>query len=201
MTFSFNSSESLGMLHVNWKPMFILTSLGVSSTSSEYCIDFLDRSPSDVSWIGSIQVFLVFFIGTFTGRLTDAGYFRLVFLVGTIFSVVGRFMASLSTQYWQLFLAQGICCGLGIGCLFCPALSVASTSFSKNKMLAVGICACVSATGGLIFPVMFQQLITPLGYGWIMRIFGFFTTGCLTICNKLAKPRLPSYGIFTIQYD
>ncbi|TGO26838.1 hypothetical protein BPAE_0052g00280 [Botrytis paeoniae] len=157
----------------------------------EYYIDFLGRSPSDVSWIGSIQVFLVFFIGTFTGRLTDAGYFRPVFLVGTVLSVIGMFMASLSTQYWQLFLAQGICCGLGNGCLFCPALSVASTYFSKNKMLAVGICACGSATGGLIFPVMFQQLITPLGYGWTMRIFGFFTTGCLTICNILAKPRLP----------
>jgi hypothetical protein len=32
--------------------------------------------PSDISWIGSIQIFLLFFIGTFSGRATDAGYFR-----------------------------------------------------------------------------------------------------------------------------
>jgi hypothetical protein len=43
----------------------------------------LNRPPSDISWIGSIQVFLLFFIGTFTGRLTDAGYFRQVFMVGS----------------------------------------------------------------------------------------------------------------------
>ncbi|TGO89566.1 hypothetical protein BPOR_0103g00120 [Botrytis porri] len=129
-----------------------INSFGVSQ---EYYIDFLDRSPSDLSWIGSIQVF-VFLIGTFTGRLTDAGYFCPVFL-------------------W----------------LFCPTLSVAPTYFSKNKMLAVGIYACGSATGGLVFPVMFQQLITPLIYEWTMRILVVFTTSCLIICNVFAKPRLP----------
>ena len=50
-----------------------MNSFGVFQT---YYVDFLGRSVSDVSWIGSIQVFLTFFIGTFTGRLTDAGYFR-----------------------------------------------------------------------------------------------------------------------------
>lgn len=100
-------------------------------------------------------------------------------------------MASLSTQYWQLFLAQGICCGLGNGCLFCPALSVVSTYFSKRRTLAIGICACGSATGGLIFPAMVQQLIPSVGYPWTMRALGFTTGGCLIICNILARPRLP----------
>ena len=100
-------------------------------------------------------------------------------------------MASLSTQYWQLFLAQGICCGLGNGCLFCPALSVVSTYFSKRKMFAIGICACGSATGGLIFPAMVQQLIPTVGYGWTMRALGFVTLACLTTCNILARPRVP----------
>ncbi|EFR00598.1 hypothetical protein MGYG_03603 [Nannizzia gypsea CBS 118893] len=165
-----------------------INSFGLFQT---YYADFLGRSPSDIAWIGSIQVFIVFFIGTFAGRLTDAGYFHLVFLIGTMLSILGIFMASLSTQYWQLFLAQGICCGLGNGCLFCPALSVTSTYFSKRKMLAVGICACGSATGGLIFTAIFQQLIPKLGYGWTMRVFGFVTTACLTICNILARPRVP----------
>jgi hypothetical protein len=33
----------------------------------------LGLPPATISWIGSIQVFLLFFIGTFTGRITDAG--------------------------------------------------------------------------------------------------------------------------------
>lgn len=112
-------------------------------------------------------------------------------VVGTILSVLGMFMASISTEYYQVFLAQGICCGIGNGCLFCPALSVTSTYFAKRKMLAVGICACGSATGGLIFTVMFQHLIPQIGYGWTMRVFGFFTLACLIICNILARPRVP----------
>ncbi|PYH67773.1 MFS monocarboxylate transporter [Aspergillus vadensis CBS 113365] len=165
-----------------------MNSFGIFQT---YYVDYLNRSDSDVSWIGSVQVFIVFFIGTFTGRFTDAGYFRPVFVVGTILSVLGMFMASISTEYYQIFLAQGICCGIGNGCLFCPALSVTSTYFAKRKMLAVGICACGSATGGLIFTVMFQHLIPQIGYGWTMRVFGFFTLACLIICNILARPRVP----------
>ena len=53
-----------------------MNSFGIFQT---YYVDFLNRSDSDVSWIGSVQVFIVFFIGTFTGRFTDAGYFRPVF--------------------------------------------------------------------------------------------------------------------------
>lgn len=100
-------------------------------------------------------------------------------------------MASLSTQYWQLFLAQGICCGLGNGCLFVPALAIVSTYFSKRKMFAIGICASGSAIGGLIFPAIVQQLIPTVGYGWTMRILGFVTLACLTTCNILARPRVP----------
>lgn len=112
---------------------------------------------------------------------------------GTILTLLGMFMASLSTQYWQLFLAQGICVGLGAGCLFCPALAIVSTYFSSRKMLAIGICACGSATGGLVYPAMFQQLIPQLGYGWTMRALGFTTMACLVVCNILARPRLPPH--------
>lgn len=165
-----------------------MNSFGVFQT---YYVDFLDHSASSISWIGSIQVFLTFFIGTWTGRLTDAGYFRPVFLIGTIFSVLGLFMASLSSQYWQVFLAQGVCCGLGNGFLFCPMLAIVSTYFSKRRVLAVGLCSCGGATGGLIFPAMFQQLLPSIGYAWTMRALGFLILGCLVICNILARPRLP----------
>ncbi|KAI4603065.1 hypothetical protein KJ359_005855 [Pestalotiopsis sp. 9143b] len=53
-----------------------INSFGVYET---YYVELLNRSHADVAWIGSVQVFLVFFIGTFSGRLTDAGYFRPVF--------------------------------------------------------------------------------------------------------------------------
>ncbi|KAG0647081.1 Aspyridones efflux apdF [Hyphodiscus hymeniophilus] len=165
-----------------------INSFGVFQT---YYVTALGRPPSDISWIGSFQVFLLFFIGTFTGRLTDAGYFRQVFLAGSSIAVFGLFMASLSTTYWQVFLAQGVCCGVGSGFLFCPSLSLLSTYFSKKRSLAIGIAAAGSATGGMVFPAMVQQLLPKIGFPWTMRALGFIQLGCLIICNIGIKPRVP----------
>jgi MFS family permease len=165
-----------------------INSFGVFQT---YYTETLGRPPSDISWVGSIQVFTLFFIGTWTGRLTDAGYFKQIFILGTILNTIGIFMTSLSTQYWQLFLAQGVCVGLGNGCLFCPTISLVSTYFAKRRSLALGFVACGSATGGLVFPAMVQQLLPKVGFGWTIRALGFVELGCLILVIIFAKQRLP----------
>ncbi|KAF7876705.1 hypothetical protein EAF04_001789 [Stromatinia cepivora] len=165
-----------------------INSFGVFQT---YYVSTLQRPASDISWIGSIQIFLLFFVGTFTGRLTDAGYFRSVFLIGTIIGLVGIFMTSISTTYWQVFLAQGICMGLGNGCLFCPALATLSTYFSTKKSLVIGIAAAGGATGGIVFPIMVQQLLPRIGYGWTMRSLGLIQLVCLGVCNMGIRQRVP----------
>jgi MFS family permease len=165
-----------------------VNSFGVFQT---YYVSTLNKSPSDISWVGSMQVFLLFFIGTFTGRLTDAGYFRPLLAVGSILGVLGLFMTSLSTQYWQLFLAQGICCGLGNGCLFCPCVSLLSTYFKKKRGLALAVAAAGSGTGGVIFPAMVRQLLPRIGFPWTIRALAFIQLGCLIICCLGLKPRLP----------
>lgn len=166
----------------------VINSFGVFQS---YYVTALGRPPSDISWVGSIQVFLLFFIGTFTGRLTDAGYFRPVFFVGSFLCVLGLFMTSLSTQYWQLFLAQGVCCGLGNGALFCPSLSLLSTYFSKKRSLAIGIAAAGSATGGMVFPAMVQQLLPKIGFAWTIRSLAFIQFGSLLLCNIFIRSRVP----------
>ncbi|KAM0793826.1 major facilitator superfamily domain-containing protein [Usnea florida] len=156
-----------------------------------YHVDTLGRTPSDISWVGSIQIFLLFFVGTFSGRATDYGLFRLTLLTGSILQSVGVFMTSFSTKYWQFFLAQGICTGLGNGLIFCPALSLLSTYFSTKRSLAIGIAGAGTATGGTVFPVIVQQLLPKIGFPWTVRVVGFvmFTIQCVTL--TFAKPRLP----------
>lgn len=50
-------------------------SFGVLQT---YYLSILSQTSSDLSWIGSTQVFVIFFVGAFSGRAIDAGHFRLV---------------------------------------------------------------------------------------------------------------------------
>ncbi|KAK7757516.1 hypothetical protein SLS62_000531 [Diatrype stigma] len=166
----------------------VINSFGVFQS---YYVDLLGREPSDISWIGSLQVFLTFFIGTFAGRFTDAGFFRPVTLAGTAFTALGIFATSAATQYWHLILAQGLCVGIGSGCLFCPAISTLSTYFSKRRALVIGIAASGSGTGGLIFPAMARQLLPAVGFGWAVRAIGFVQVATLLIANVFMRSRLP----------
>lgn len=151
----------------------------------------LDRPPSDISWVGSIQIFLLFSIGTVSGRATDAGYFRITFAAGWILQIVGLFMTSLSKTYWQLFLAQGICTGIGNGLVFCPSLAILTTYFLKRRALAVGTAGSGAATGGVVYPLIAQHLLPKLGFGWTVRIMGFILLVTMIFPLILMRTRLP----------
>ncbi|KAJ4252908.1 hypothetical protein NW762_010814 [Fusarium torreyae] len=154
-------------------------------------VQALNRSPSDIAWIGSLEIFFLFFIGAFTGRLTDAGYFRPVAIVGSVLLVLGTMLASICTQYWQFLLAQGVCVGLGNGCLFCPTIALVSTYFQKRRSLAIGITAAGSCTGGIVFPAMVRQLLPSIGFGWTMRTIGFMQAATMAVSLVFMKSRLP----------
>jgi len=156
-----------------------------------YYTTALQRSPADVSWVGSIEIFLVYVIGTFSGRATDAGYYREVLAVGLFLQLLGVFMTSISTTYWQLFLAQGLCQGIGNGLIFCPTIALISTYFSKKRVFALSLMASGGATGGLVFPAIAQSLLTKVGFGWTVRVMGFVMLFNAVICIIIARPRLP----------
>ena len=165
-----------------------LNSFGVFQS---YYTTSLSATPSAISWIGSIQILLTYLIGTFSGRALDAGYFHAVLACGCLLQVLGVFMTSLSSQYWQLFLAQGICKGLGDGLVFCPTISLVATYFSKNRVVAMAFSASGAATGGIIFPVIAQQLQPRIGFGWTVRTMGFVISFNSVVVLCIARVRLP----------
>jgi MFS family permease len=113
-----------------------------------YEANFLHSSSSSaISWIGSIQGFLLLVISVITGPIFDMGYLKSLTFGGTILLVFGLFMTSLSTQYYQVLLAQGVCVGLGGGCLFVPSVAVVATYFHKRRSFAMGVAATGSSIG------------------------------------------------------
>lgn len=133
-------------------------------------VSLKEHTPSEVSWIGSIQVFFLFAMGLPAGKLFDEGYFRHCILSGSVlylFSWVmpfestaclvdprfrSIFMLSLAKphHYYQNFLAQGVGMGVGMGLMFLPAISVTSHYFRARRSLAMGVvlagryAACLS---------------------------------------------------------
>ncbi|CEI66602.1 hypothetical protein FVEN_g10200 [Fusarium venenatum] len=164
------------------------SSFGVFQT---YYTNHLPNPANQIIWIGSVQIAALFFIGTFAGRLTDAGYFRATFAAGSVLTLLGVFMTSLSHTFWQLLLAQGLCTGLGNGLMFTPSLAVVSTYFKRRRALAFGIVSTGSPVGGLIFPSMARQLLGRIGFAWTVRAIGLVQLVTLIMANLLLRPRLP----------
>jgi MFS family permease len=146
---------------------------------------------SDISWIGSLELFIMLAGGLIVGRLYDIVGPRPLILVGTFFHIFGLMMASLSTSYYQLILSQGICSPIGICCLFSPATNCAISWFLKKRAFAVGIVAAGSGLGGVILPIMVNKLIPKVGFGWAMRIVAFLQLGLLVLANLTVRSRIP----------
>lgn len=107
-------------------------------------------SPSAISWIGSLQGFLLLLFGVLTGPVFDMGYLHTLLAIGTFLIVFGLMMTSLSTQYYQVLLAQGVCMGLGSGCIFVPSVAIVATYFNRKRSYAIGIAASGSSIGEVV---------------------------------------------------
>jgi MFS family permease len=128
-------------------------------------------------------------MGIVSGRLTDAGHFRITTTFGAFLIVLGTFMTSLCHTYWQIILAQGVCTGLGNGFLLTPMMTLITTYFRRRLALVMGIAACGSVTGGLVYPSMARMLLPSIGFGWTMRGIGFIQLGTLAVALACGRPR------------
>lgn len=152
-----------------------------------------DVSNSDISWIGSIQAFLLCAATVFAGPVFDAGHARVLVVTGSFLVVLGFFMTSLCSTYWQLMLAQGLCVGIGNGCLFLPAIAIIPSYFTTKKAFAMGIAASGSSLGGIIYPIVFHRLQPSVGFGWATRIVAFLILAGLCVpCACIRARSFPS---------
>ena len=150
-----------------------------------------DRSPSDISWIGSIQAALLLFTGVISGPLYDAGHFRLLVRVGLLMIVFGMFMTSLCTEYYHFLLAQGFCVGLGMGIIFLPSAAILSQYFLRHRALVLGLASAGSPVAGILFPIIFSNLEPRIGFGWTTRIMAFIILALSVVPIVFMHTRLP----------
>lgn len=152
------------------------------------------NTSSQISWIGSVQLFLALSVGLLSGRTFDAGYFYHLMIGGSILMVFCLFMISITTpeHYYQLFLSQGLGIGIAVGITYIPALGILSHYFQRHRALALGIAASGSAFGGAIHPIMLNLLFHgSVGFHSGVRASAGLVAGLLIISLLLMKPRYP----------
>lgn len=167
----------------------VMNTFGIFQTYYELG-ELFTQSSSNIAWIGSIQALCLVSTGLVSGPLYDRGYFRALMVVGSFLMVFSFMMLSLATAFWEVLLAQGFCYGIGAGLIFVPALAIIPTYFSTKLGLAVGIAASGSSLGGVIYPIVFYNLVNSIGFAWTVRTIGFIVLGTLLLPVCFMKMRV-----------
>lgn len=181
--------QVLGSFFIFFNSWGIINTFG--SYQTFYETELLRSStPFAISWIGSLQAFLLMLVGALTGPVYDAGYFRELLIGGSFLVVLGQMMLSLCKEYWQVLLAQAFCIGAGTGALFVPSVAILSTYFTTKIASATGLAASGSSLGGVIYPIVFHKLQPQIGFGWTARVIGFIIFATLFVPNTVMKVRV-----------
>lgn len=89
----------------------------------------------------------------------------------------------------QVFLAQAVGMGLGLGLAFLPSLSIVSHHFRVHRALATGIVVTGASCGGIVFPIMLNHLFSNpnIGFANGVRASGGLIAVLLVLANMMMK--------------
>jgi len=150
-----------------------------------------DYSTSSITWITSVQTFLVTGSNLIMGNLFDSYGTKWILPIGTVVYSLGLMLLSLSTEFYQIILTQGIICGVGAAAVFNCATNSTLTWFFKYRAAALGIVVAGSSIGGIVLPIFMNKLIPRIGFPWTVRILGFVVLLFCGLACFTVKSRLP----------
>ncbi|KAF4550841.1 Non-canonical non-ribosomal peptide synthetase-like protein 3 [Elsinoe fawcettii] len=146
------------------------------------------KTASQISWIGTIQAAFTLIFGVLSGPLFDKGYFFQTLVVASIMMCFSFMMLSLCDQYWQIVIVQGVLQGICSGFLYIPSVAQIPQYFTTKRGLALGIVTAGAPFGGIIYPIIFRELITNYDFAWATRAIGFVALALLVISWIILKP-------------
>ncbi|KAK7736072.1 hypothetical protein SLS63_003593 [Diaporthe eres] len=179
----------------------VINSFGFFQTF--YQQDYLKNySPSAISFIGTLQITLMYLSGSVAGALFDVYGSKWLYMFAA-FGGAGSMLATSFAQpnaIWQQFLAQSLLFGITVAYGVQPALTVAGQYFKRKRALAMGIVASGSSIGGVCLPIMFSKLIRTIGFAWSMRVGALILLVCYAIAIAICRPARPRTKLVALRH-
>ncbi|KAJ5087451.1 hypothetical protein N7456_011067 [Penicillium angulare] len=110
---------------------------------------------------------------------------------GVILMCLALGLSSLSTNTTHLILTQGIFYAIGGSIAYSPCILLMEDWFEKRKGLAFGVMWAGTGLGGVVLPIVMEQLLDRYGFRTALRAFAialFILTAPLVY---FVKPRVP----------
>ncbi|KAK3305692.1 major facilitator superfamily domain-containing protein [Chaetomium strumarium] len=154
-----------------------------------------DKTASEIGWIFSLYLFIVFFVGIQVGPIFDHFGARLLVAVGSLLIVLSLVLLSFCDEYYQIILTYSVMGGLGGALLNSPAYGAIAHFFNVRRGLATGVASTAGGVGGVVFPVLLRSLLPNLGFAWSCRILALIMLGLAVPSNLFIRTRLtPAKG-------
>ena len=182
--------QVMGSFLINFNNWGLVNSFGVFQAFYE--THYLSRhSASEIAWIGTLQGALLLIVGSLSGPLFDKGYFQAILVIAGTLLVFAFMMLSLCTTYYQIMLSQGVLMGFCSGLLYIPSITLIPLYFKKRRGLALGLAVGGGSVGGVIYPLVFRNLLNSVGFAWAVRTMGFIALVLLITATLIIRPLGP----------
>jgi MFS family permease len=129
-----------------------------------------DAQRADVSLVFGLCGLTYFVLGVGGGMLSDRFGPRVVCVSGMVLIATGLLGTSLADSMPMVYVAYGVCIGLGIALVYTPAIGCVQPWFTRRRGLASGIASAGIGAGTLVVPLLASSLITALPWRDAMRI-------------------------------
>ncbi|KAJ3542301.1 hypothetical protein NM208_g3400 [Fusarium decemcellulare] len=172
---------------------------GIINTSSVFewyfaAHQLADYSSSQIGWIFSLYLFMVFFVGIQMGPIFDRHGPRVLVALGSVMIFTSLHLLSVCTKYYQILLSYSILGGLGGALINPPAFAAIAHFFDSRRGLATGIASTAGSIGGVVFPQLLHHTLPTVGFAWSMRILAFILLALSSLSVVFLRSRLPRPG-------
>ncbi|KAF9567991.1 MFS general substrate transporter [Agrocybe pediades] len=182
----------LGCSLVSFSTFGIVNAYG--AFSDFYRTTFLSSSsPTLISMIGSVGVFVLYSFAAITGPIFDAFGPRYMIPLSGLVAVFALLMLSISQPHhiYQQFLCQSVLFNAGAVFGYMPSMAIIPHWFKKNTAAALGIVLASASLGGIVFPIMLHRLIPTIGFGWTIRALALIVLFSYSVATLTIRARLP----------
>ncbi|KAH6899714.1 major facilitator superfamily domain-containing protein [Thelonectria olida] len=140
-----------------------------------------------VTWVGSVQLFLLFVSGLFIGPAYDRFGARRIMIPGAFLYLTSFICTSFAHHYWHILLSQGFLFGIRNAMLYYPTAGAIAEWFDKKRGFALGIAISGSSIGGIVWPLIVEKIFCKMGFAWTNRILAFACVCPLLVSCGLVK--------------
>jgi MFS family permease len=151
-----------------------------------------DAQRADVSLVFGLCGLIYFVLGVGGGMLSDRFGPRVTCVSGMVLIATGLLGTSLAGSMGGVYLAYGVCIGLGIALVYTPAIGCVQPWFTRRRGLASGIASAGIGAGTLVVPLVASALIAALPWRDAMRLMALgvlvLGAGCAWLMRRAPAP-------------